>query len=72
MSEVKREFKLYNNRPSQQINEMSVQDLNLLKVKAEMMSNACGYSDDGKGQEYWEGVICNVDSRIQQIQKELK
>lgn len=64
MSIIRRKFKLYNNRPSQSINEMSATDLQLLKTHAEAMSNACGFADDGKGQDYWEGVVCNVQERL--------
>ena len=64
MSIIRRKFKLYNNRPSQSINEMSATDLQLLKTHAEAMSSACGFADDGKGQDYWEGVVCNVQERL--------
>ena len=66
---IKRKFKLYNNRPSQRIDEMSVTDLKLLKIKAFMMSNACGFADDDKGQNYWIGVECNCEERINQLEK---
>ena len=39
---MKRKFKLYHNRPSQRIDEMSANDLQLLKTKASSMANACG------------------------------
>lgn len=64
MSIIRRKFKLYNNRPSQSINEMSATDLQLLKTHAKAMSSACGVADDGKGQDYWEGVACNVQERL--------
>lgn len=64
MSIIRRKFKLYNNRPSQRIDEMSATDLQLLKTHAEAMSSACGFADDGKGQDYWEGVVCNVQERL--------
>ena len=64
---IKRRFKLYNNRPSQRIDEMNVTDLKLLKSKAFMMSNACGFADDDKGQNYWIGVECNCKERLKEI-----
>lgn len=67
MSTTKRKFKLYNNRPSQRIDEMNVNDLKLLKAKAFMMSNACGYADDDKGQNYWIGVEGYCEERLKEI-----
>lgn len=67
MSITKRRFKLYNNRPSQRIDEMSATDLKLLKGKAFMMSNACGFADDGKGQNFWIGVEGNCEARLKEI-----
>lgn len=67
MSAIKRRFKLYNNRPSQRIDEMNASDLNLLKTHATAMANACGYADDGKGQNYWIGVELNCEERIKEI-----
>lgn len=67
MSTIKRKFRLYNNRPSQCINEMSVNDLNLLKTHATAMANACGYADDGKGQNYWIGVENNCEERLKEL-----
>ena len=64
---MKRRFKLYNNRPSQRIDEMSANDIQLLKTKASAMSNACGYADDGKGQEYWIGVEHNCEERLKEL-----
>lgn len=64
---MKRRFKLYNNRPSQRIDEMNATDLKLLKDKAFMMSNACGFADDGKGQNFWIGVEGNCEARLKEI-----
>ena len=64
---MKRRFKLYNNRPSQRIDEMNATDLNLLKDKAYMMSNACGFADDGKGQNFWIGVELECESKLKTI-----
>lgn len=64
---MKRRFKLYNNRPSQRIDEMSANDIQLLKTKASAMANACGYADDGKGQEYWIGVEHNCEERLKEL-----
>ena len=67
MSTIKRRFRLYNNRPSQRIDEMNASDLNLLKTHATAMANACGYADDGKGQEYWIGVEGCCEARLNEI-----
>lgn len=67
MSTTKRKFKLYNNRPSQRIDEMSANDLQLLKTKSSAMANACGYADDGKGQNYWIGVEGDCEERLKEL-----
>ena len=64
---MKRKFKLYNNRPSQRIDEMSANDLHLLKTKASSMANACGYADDDKGQNFWIGVEGNCEERLKEL-----
>ena len=64
---MKRRFKLYNNRPSQRIDEMSANDLQLLKTKASALANACGYADDGNGQNYWIGVECYCEERLKEL-----
>lgn len=64
---MKRRFKLYNNRPSQRIDEMNANDLQLLKTKASAMANACGYADDGDGQNYWIGVEANCEERLKEL-----
>ena len=68
MSTIKRRFKLYNNRPSQRIDEMNASDLKLLKTHATAMANACGYADDDKGQNYWIGVECNCQERLKELE----
>lgn len=63
----KKKYKVFKNQPAKRICEMDVTEAALVRGHAHQLSNACGFADDGRGQNHWIGVECECEARIKQL-----
>ena len=64
---IKRKFKVNRKEPAKRIDKMDKSELCKLRDYATFMSNAAGYADDGRMQNWWISVECECNHAISNL-----
>ena len=63
----KRKFKISKKGKAKRITEMDKSELTKMIGLAAMMANACGFADDGAGQNMWIGIEGECKTRLEAL-----